>query len=195
MARKTPKPPDRGVVRHVALLRGINVGGKNMLPMAALTKLFVDAGCVEVSTYIQSGNVVFGATPAVAKRLSVELPKLVHKKYGFEPRLMVRSADEFREAAAGNPFMKSGVDTKSLFVGFLDTVPPARLVAALDPDRSPGDKFAVRGREIYLFLTNGPIKTRLTGPYVEATLKVSSTVRNWNTVMKLASMVGEVSEP
>ena len=176
---------------YVALLRGINVGGKNLLPMRQLTEMFIEAGCAEVRTYIQSGNVVFASTPGCAKRIPQLVSRGIAERFGFRAPVLLRSADELVRVAAGNPFLggRSGADDRSLHVAFLAEAPDQRRIAALDPNRSPGDSFKVRGREIYLRLPNGVGRTKLTNAYLESTLATTSTLRNWRTVLKLLEMV------
>jgi len=178
---------------HLALLRGINVGGKNKLPMAELVAMFVEAGCADVRTYIQSGNVLFTVAPSRRKELADVITKRIAEHFGFRVPVILRTADELRQTVAGNPFLKSGVDTAAFHVAFLADAPPKRLVAALDIGRSPGDSFDVRGREIYLCLPNGVAKTKLTNAYFDSTLATVSTLRNWRTVLKLAEMAQAVS--
>jgi uncharacterized protein (DUF1697 family) len=174
--------------KHVALLRGINVGGKNKVPMKSLASLFADAGCIDVETYIQSGNVVFGAPSSVAKRLPRAIAAAIADQFGYRVVVVIRSAAELADVAANNPFLKQGVDTETLHVAFLTGVPDAKRVAELDGSRSPGDSFEVRGQHIYLWLPNGVARTKLTNDYFDRTLKTTSTLRNWNTVQKLLEM-------
>ena len=177
---------------YIALLRGINVGGKNMLPMRDLTRMFDGAGCADVRTYIQSGNVVFTATPACAKRLADDVAAEVEKRFGFRPGVVLRTADEIAKVAANNPLIGEGADIRLLHVAFLAEKPDARRAAALDPARSPGDVFNVRGREVYLYLANGAGKTRLSNAYLESKLGTTSTMRNWRTVLKLSEMAQQL---
>jgi uncharacterized protein (DUF1697 family) len=156
----------------VALLRGINVGGKNKLPMKDLVAMFERAGCVTARHYIQSGNVVFEAPPALAAKIPT----------------LVRSAKELRAAAAGNPFLAAAADPDALHVMFLADAPSKTAIAALDPQRSPPDAFAVEGREIYLSCPNGVARTKLSNAWFDAKLATTSTGRNWRTVLTLVSM-------
>lgn len=189
MASSPSKPKPHGTPTHVALLRGINVGGKHMVPMAALTVMFEDAGCTGIRTYIQSGNVVFAATPASAKRVAGAVAEQIEKRFDFRPLILVRTSDEFTGIARKHPFLNAETDPATLHVGFLSSAPDAKLIARLDPARSPGDRFAVRGREIYVHFANGVLKTKLTGPYIDSVLSTTSSFRNWRTVLKLAEMV------
>jgi len=175
---------------HLALLRGINVGGKKMLPMRDLTALFEQAGCENVRTYIQSGNVPFEATPATAERFANGVASQIEARFGFRVPMMLRSAAEMSAAISGNPFVQEGADENALHVGFLRDAPNAQQVRQLAPDRSPPDRFAVKGREIYLHLPNGMGRTKLTNDYFDRRLGTVSTVRNWRTVMKLSELMG-----
>ena len=141
--------------RHVVLLRGVNVGGKNRMPMAELTARLTELGCADVRTYIQSGNAVVGAGAALAKRLPTAVAAAIAARLGLTVPVIVRTAVELAAAARANPFLARGADPKTLHVGFLAHAPSAAAIAALDPARSPPDAFEVRGRELYLCLPNG----------------------------------------
>jgi uncharacterized protein (DUF1697 family) len=191
--KPTPNTSRSGATRrYVALLRGINVGGKNTLPMRHLAAMFVEAGCSDVRTYIQSGNVVFAATPGVVKRLADAISRRIAKNFGYRVPVVLRTADELHQVLSGNPFLKSGADGRSLHVAFLADLPDPRRIAALDPKRSPGDSFKLRGREIYLCLPNGVAGTKLSNAYFDSTLATTSTLRNWRTVLKLVEMTQTV---
>jgi uncharacterized protein (DUF1697 family) len=176
---------------HVALLRGINVGGKNKLPMKSLAAMFAEAGCRDVRTFIQSGNVVFGAEPAVVRRLAVVIPGAIAHRFGIQTRLVTRTAAELRAVARDNPFLASGADPATLHVAFLADLPDPSSAAALDPRRSPGDAFAVRGREIYLHCPNGVARSKLTNQYFDSRLGTTSTMRNWKTLLTLLALTGD----
>jgi uncharacterized protein (DUF1697 family) len=175
--------------RHVALLRGINVGGKNMLPMKELAAMFARAGCGDVVTYIQSGNVVFRATGQVAAGLSGAITSEVEKRFGMKVPVVLRSAAEIAAVISRNSFLINGASEEMLHVCFLADRPGKELVAGLDAGRSGPDAFAVAGREIYLHLANGVAGTKLTNAYFDSKLKTVSTMRNWRTVLKLAQLV------
>lgn len=173
---------------HVALLRGINVGGKNILPMKDLAVMFHDAGCGEVQTYIQSGNVVFMARPAAAKRLPKLITKAISDKFNLDIPIVMRTAAELQRTARNNPYLKSGEDTKALYVGFLSDQPTKAAIVTLDPDHSPPDEFVIRGREIYLNCLNGAGRTKFNTQYFDSRLKTTSTFRNWRTLLKLVEI-------
>lgn len=172
----------------LALLRGVNVGGKNKLPMRALVALFEAEGCTDVAPYIQSGNVVFRAAPALAARVGDAIAAAIQAEFGFAVPVITRSAAELRRAVDENPFVLAGADVATLHVGFLAAEPSARAVASLDPARSPPDRFEVRGREIFLCLPNGVARSKLTNAYFDSKLATTSTFRNWRTVLTLLKM-------
>jgi uncharacterized protein (DUF1697 family) len=178
----------RADAQFVALLRGINVGGKNLLPMTKLAGIFVKEGCANVRTYIQSGNVVFASDPGVARGLGDALSGRILKECGLKVPVVIRSAREMRKVVAANPYVEA--DPQSLHVMFLAGAPSSKASKALDPDRSPGDSFTVVGGEIYLHLPNGVARTKLSNAYFDSALSTVSTGRNWATVQKLAEMAG-----
>jgi len=175
---------------YVALLRGINVAGKNRLSMKDLVAMFAGTGCSEVLTYIQSGNVVFRATEARASRVPALIAATIYDRLGFRAPVIMRTAGDLRAVARGNPFLQAGADAEALHVMFLADRPPSGKIAALDPERSPPDEFQVRGREIYLRCPNGVGRSRLTNEYFDTKLATTSTMRNWRTVLKLVEMAG-----
>src|ERR1700690_163331 len=191
LARNQPAgtTPSRDV-SFAAMLRGINVGGKNKLPMADLVAMFGDAGCTDVQSYIQSGNVTFRATLARAAQAASQVEADIEKRFGYAIPIVLRTGDELLEVRGNNPFLRDGAAADRVHVMFLaDTPDPAR-VASLDAHRSAPDAFVVRGRDVYLHLPNGVAKTRLTNQYFDSSLKTTSTVRNWNTLLKLVEMTG-----
>ncbi len=175
---------------HVALLRGINVGGKNKLPMVDLVAMFEAAGGTAVRTYIQSGNVVFEADDGVAGTIPMSIQRAIEARFGHSVPVVTRTADALAAAVAGNPYAEGDFEASRLSVGFLADRPDAARVAALDPDRSPPDTFAIVGQEIYLHCPNGVARSKLTNAYFDRVLGTVSTFRNWRTTSKLLDMVG-----
>lgn len=173
---------------HVALLRGINLGGKNKLPMKELAAIFTEHGASDVRTYIQSGNVVFRAARAKVARLPELVGAGIEARFGHRPPIVLRTSDEMSGVLETNPFLADGADPDALHVAFLDVAPPAAKIAALDPKRSATDRFVVRGREIYLHTPNGIGRSKLTNAYFDSKLGATSTVRNWRTVRELVRL-------
>lgn len=103
---------------YIALFRGINVGGKNSLPMKELVSLLEDLGCRNVKTYIQSGNAVFESKEKDASRLSNKIRVEIKKRRGFEPYVLLLGLEEMDKAIAGNPFPETESEPKYLHIGF-----------------------------------------------------------------------------
>jgi len=182
------RAPPKAASRHVALLRGINVGGTRLLPMKRLAELCTAVGCGEVQTYIQSGNVVFSASKPLVAKFPGVLAAAILQKFKMEVPVVVRSAEDLARVARNNPFLRKGIDPDWLHVAFLADAPTAEQVAALDPARSPGDEWVVVERDIYLHLPKGAGQSKLTNQYLDSRLKTVSTVRNWRTVLKLLEL-------
>jgi len=176
------------VGNHVALLRGLNVGGNNRLPMKDLAATFSDAGCSGVVTYIQSGNVVFHATLALAARISSIITKELADRFDIRTPVLTRTAAELRQVVQANPFPRATEHPKTLHVAFLAEKPKAAAIAAIDPNRSPPDEVILRAREVYLHCPNGLARTKFTNDYFDSKLTTTSTMRNWNTVVRLLAL-------
>ena len=175
---------------YIALLRGINVGGKNKLPMLALAALFTESGCRDVQTYIQSGNIIFQAAPEIADALPAQITALIAERYSLHVPVILRTAEQLAEAFHHNPFLAQGLSAETLHVMFLADLPSPEKVAALDPNRSAPDAFVVQDRDIYLYLPSGVADTKLANAYFDAKLATVSTSRNWKTVTKLLELTG-----
>lgn len=173
---------------YVALLRGVNVGGRNKLSMADLVAMFQRAGCEASKSYIQSGNMVFKASRTLAAGIPTLIASEITERFGYRIPLVVRTVEELREIVSTNPFLSTGVDSKRLYVMFLADEPESNRVAKLDPQRSPQDLFQVRGSEVFLYCPNGLGRTKLTNEYFDSKLATTSTVRNWRTVLTLLQM-------
>jgi uncharacterized protein (DUF1697 family) len=174
--------------RFVLLLRGINLGPNNKLPMPDLCALVEELGARDVRHYIQSGNLAFDATTKVAAGIPTRLSTQIKARWGYDVPVVSRTRSAVVAVVDRNPFLRRGVALKSLHVAFLADPPSKSRVATLDATRSPGDEFAVVGSEIYLLLPNGVARTKLTNAYFDRSLETISTVRNWNTVQKLTEL-------
>lgn len=188
---KKPACPvaNKAPARYAALLRGVNVGGANKIAMASLADLFLQAGCRNVQTYIQSGNVVFAAQPKVALAAVSAVCSAVQQQFGFQTQIVLRSLEEMERIAASHPFFRDDEELGKFHVVFLADAPSPERIAALDPQRSPPDQFKVLGKEVYLYMPNGMARTKLSNAYFDSKLKTVSTVRNWRTVQKLLELM------
>ena len=168
------------MTRHAALLRGVNVGG-NSLSMPDLSGIVEALGGRDVRTYLQSGNVVYTG----AKRVALELEAALLTELGVRAPVLVRSGKELAAVVAGKPYDDAG---KAVSVTFLADRPAAPAVAAIDATAYGADRFAVRGREIYLHTPGGYGRSKLNNAFWERKLRTVATTRNWNTVLALAEM-------
>lgn len=173
----------------IALLRGINVGGKNVLPMTDLRALCESIGLDDPRTYIQSGNVVFAAPAREIARAAKRLEAAIEKSRGLRVGVVVRTLDELAAVIKTSPF-KSVADREpgKLIVMFLTQTPSAEARRALAALNQHPEKVALAGDEVFIHFPNGAGRARLTMAMIERAAGVSGTCRNWNTVLKLAEM-------
>jgi uncharacterized protein (DUF1697 family) len=172
---------------YVALLRGINVSGRRKVSMADLRTLFGDLGSEDVTTYVQSGNVVFRSR-ADSGELIDAIRTGIGRALGLDVTVLLRTKAELARIVAANPFVSEGREATKLHVTFLAGAPARERVRALEPKRGGADEFRVVGREVYLHCPNGYGRTKLDNAYFEKQLDVAATTRNWKTVTKLAEL-------
>ena len=172
---------------YIALLRGLNVGGNNRLAMKELILAFEAAGASKVSTYIQSGNLVFDASVSVAAKLPGLVSTALEKRHGVRCPVVLRTAKELELAVEKNPYLPAH-DVAFLHVAFLADTPAPKALAAMDVSRFAPDVLEVVGRELYLMLPNGVGRSKLTNAYFDSSLKTISTLRNWKTVLALRDL-------
>lgn len=173
---------------HLAFLRGINVGGRHRLPMADLREAFEDAGAASVRTWIQSGNVLFDAAPTRATSIVRAVERWIGDERGFDAPIVVRSETELASALETCPFAGDDPDGKTVLIGFSANAFDAARVAALDPDRSPPDRFRVIGREIHLSCPDGVARSRCTNAWFDRQLDTTCTFRNLATLGRVLEM-------
>jgi uncharacterized protein (DUF1697 family) len=176
------------MTRYVALLRGINVGGRNKVAMPALRACCESLGHNRVVTYIQSGNVVFDAAKGTPARLARGLSDALDAMLGLRIDVVVRSAAELQRVTTTNPFPTEGVDPTTLHVLFLASTPTAAAVEVLAATHFPPNEYVVRGDDVFLRAPDGIGRTRL--PNFDKVLGTVATGRNWRTVLTLAEMAG-----
>ncbi len=174
----------------VALLRSVNVGGRNRLAMGELRQLASSLGYRDVSTYLQSGNLVFSA-PGRADTVARVLHEALGDELGVDVAVVVRDRSQLGRLTAANPFALRPLDPGSLHVTFLSTRADQRARAELE--RRAGqvgpDQLAVVGGEVFLYCPGGYGRTTLTNAYLERHLGTTATTRNWRTVLALAEAV------
>jgi uncharacterized protein (DUF1697 family) len=174
--------------RYVALLRSVNVAGHGRLAMDELRQSFATLGYADVSTYIQTGNVLFATPSKSQKKLASDIEAQLEHDFGTSPAVLVRSVDELAAVAASSPYPKGGADPARHHVTFLAERPSRQRLAAFDPPSRGRDELTIIDREVYVHTPDGYHATKLTGTYLERHLGVVSTTRNWNTVTKLLAL-------
>lgn len=179
------------MARIVALLRGINVGRNKQIGMADLRALLEDLGYEDPRTLLRSGNAVFTAPRKRPETVARALEQAIEERFGMEVGVVVRTGKEIADIVAANPLADVATNGAKQHVVFLSAEPDrAALEAIADP--AP-EVFAVRGREIHLWLPGGTQGSKLMKEMSKPGLApgASATVRNWNTVTKLAAMAAE----
>jgi uncharacterized protein (DUF1697 family) len=172
---------------YIALFRGINVGGRNSLPMKELVTILEELGCQNVRTYIQSGNAVFESDTDDISRLSKSISSSVEKRRGFAPHVLLLTLKELEKAIANNPFPEGREDPKALHVGFLASAPRQPDLKKLESLRGEKERFRLVDDIFYLHAPDGIGRSKLAAS-TEKLLGVPMTDRNWRTVLKLLDM-------
>jgi uncharacterized protein (DUF1697 family) len=175
------------MTRYVAMLRGVNVGGKQ-IKMTALSALFSDLGYHDVVTYIQSGNVVFASSSRSAEALTRAIEGRIAQDLRMDVRVLLRSRADLERVQRANPLLRAGADPAKLHVTFLATKPAAALVRAAGALDFGADEFRVVGRDVYVHCPNGYGRTKINNQFFEKKLQTVATTRNWNTVKKLLEL-------
>lgn len=172
----------------VALLRGINVGGRNILPMDELRALLEDLGLEDVRTYIQTGNVVFRSESVdEPRRLARRIAAVIEESRGFEPRVLVIEIETLRRALKSNPFPEAESEPKTLHLYFLEAEPEDSDLEALADLARESERFELREDVLYLHAPEGIGRSKLASR-AERVLGVSMTGRNWRTATKVAAL-------
>ncbi len=177
--------------KYIALLRGINVSGKNKIKMVELRAMCQEMGFHNVKTYIQSGNIVFESEENNPGKLENKLKSRLFTTFGYDVKVMVRRQDYFQKTIEGNPFINPQVDIKYLHVTFLDKIPDSELAENLEHADYGTDEFRIVEDKVYLYFPNGYGRTKLTNRVFEKKLKAEATTRNWKTVSKLNEIAAE----
>lgn len=172
----------------ILLLRGINVGGKNPLPMRELVRDLTTLGLDRVRTYIQSGNAVFRAAGKTSAALAEEISAAIGSRHGFRPQVLVLSADALRSAIGRNPFPGAEAEPTTVHLFFLASAPATPNTSALESARSPTENFNLDDQVFYLHAPDGIGRSKLAAT-AERHLGVTATARNWRTVTKLLELV------
>lgn len=168
------------MANFVAFIRGINVGGNKMLPMAALKAACESAGLTDVRTFLQSGNVIF-------KSAKKDPAPLIRKALDLDVKVITRSVDELKKVIARNPF-EGDRNPSLLIVMFLEDAPSKDAKAALEAAHKGPEEIHFSGHELFIYYPNGAGRSKLTNAVIERKLGMAGTARNWNTVTKLYAL-------
>lgn len=176
------------MTRYVVLLRAVNVGGINKVPMKWLREAAIDAGFTDVATYVQSGNLVVSSGDTAAE-VGTSVAKLIKAEHGLDIDAIVRSRAELAKAIKASPFVDEIAEPTHVHVNFLTAAPAKDKVKALDPDEFDPERYVIKGREMYIYYPAGAGRSKLaTAPWAKR-LGVKGTARNWRTVTTLLDML------
>ncbi|MGI8664437.1 MAG: DUF1697 domain-containing protein [Jatrophihabitans sp.] len=177
------------MARYVALLRGVNVAGKNKLPMSDLRSLLTNLGASTVRTYLQSGNAVFDHPAKGPGRLAAKIEQALADA-GVPAKVLLRTPDELAAVLAGSPYLDTESDLTKLHVSFLATAPAADRASDLQVPPGESGTFTLRGKEVHLHCPDGYGRTKLNNTFIEKRLATVATTRNWKTVTALHELAG-----
>jgi uncharacterized protein (DUF1697 family) len=178
------------MTRYALLLRGVNVGAKNSLPMAELRAMLEKIGCSDVETYVQSGNAVFG-TKLGAAEFTKAIEGAIARYMGRPVATTLRTRAQMKAIVDGNPFVKVATNPAYLCVTFLSNAPTKSEITPLHAQDFEPELFRVTGKEIYTWHPNGQGRSPLAAVLAKLKLRGAVTTRNWNTALKLLDMLGE----
>ena len=171
---------------YIALLRGINITGYNMIKMTLLEAMFAELKFKNIRTYIQSGNVIFENPITDPINLEKKIEARILQSTGFPISVIIRNRNEILTVLANNPFLRDrNEDITKLYVTFMDSEPKPEDIKKSQEFKSDSDEFVVSGKEIYVFCPDGYGRTKLNTNFFERKLRHKATARNWKTVQKL----------
>lgn len=174
--------------KYIALLRGINVSGHHVIKMEALRPAMVELGLSNVSTYIQSGNILFESEES-APKLEMLIKNKIFQKFGFDVATFVLTPDELKTTLSNNPFAtKTPEESTQPYVCFLSAPPDSTLLAKMKSQDFRGDEFIVVGQRMYIWYADSAGNTKLSNAVIEKKLNLKCTARNWKTVKKLIAL-------
>ena len=174
---------------YVALLRAVNVSGQNKIAMADLRRQLASVGYHDVTTYVQSGNVVFRIASTPEATVVRDLEREIHRGFGLRVTVLVRTKAQLQEIGSRNPFLRRDADPTTLYVTFLAARPSPAAVKALAAKAGGPDEAVAHGREVYLYCPGGYGRTKLNNAFLEKRLDVRGTTRNWKTVTTLGELL------
>ena len=180
------------MITHLALLRGINVSGHNMIKMDALKTTLESIGFQNVQTYIQSGNVFVDCEEENPSKVGFQIKQEIFKVFGHEVPIVVIAKNDLEACFKNNPFLNvTDTDIKKLYVAFISIALKTTSINDLKMSQVKPDEAHIDGNKIFIKYDVGAGKTRFDQKYIEKKLNVTATIRNWNTVTQLLKMYEE----
>jgi uncharacterized protein (DUF1697 family) len=174
--------------KYIAFLRGINVGGNNIIKMSDLKALFESLLFKNVSTYLQSGNVIFNSDNSNDEILRKAIEDKILEKLNLSVPIILRTQGDLEKIILNNPYLIKNIEGENkLYVTCLSKEADLKDVEKINEIESEADEFKIIGKEIYLFCPNGYGKTKFNNTFFEKKLKLTATTRNWNTINNLAN--------
>ena len=173
---------------YISILRGINVSGHNLIKMDALRKLYENLGFQNVTTYVQSGNVVFTGNDIEVNELEQRITQQIEKDFGFNVPVIVLTLSKLKQIIENNPLLKNhnnNIDIAYLHVTFLSSKPDHYDQKKIEDKKQDEEEICFSDNAVYLYCPNGYGRTKLTNNFLEAKLKVGATTRNWKTTTEL----------
>lgn len=172
--------------RYVSLLRGINVSGKNMIKMEPLRKSFEKLQFENVSSYLQSGNIIFSSKETNCKELETQIAQQIQSEYGLSVPVLVLSIEKLKSIIDNNPFVLDKSKAEAFFHTTILLSPiPEINIAPIALKKQENEAIEVVDDVIYLYCPDGYGRTKLTNNLIESKLKVGATTRNWKTIQEI----------
>jgi uncharacterized protein (DUF1697 family) len=173
----------------ISMLRAVNLAAHNRIKMDELRAVYESLKLKSPRTYVQSGNVVFGAPERELPRLPVLIQKAIRERFGFGPEVILRTAAEMRDVVTRNPFAgRSHIEPGKLLVTFLASDPGPEAGRKLQAIKVSPEELHLNGREMYIYYPNGMGRSKLPAVAIGKALGIPGTARNWNSVTKLLEM-------
>jgi uncharacterized protein (DUF1697 family) len=176
------------MAKYLSILRGINVSGQKMIKMDALKALYESIGFKNITTYIQSGNVVFESKPL--KNMDQIIKQKIAEKFGFEVPVIILTKEDIQSVIENNPFLKEkNIELDKLHITYLAETPTTENLSKINEYNYAPDVFIVKNKAVYLHCPKGYGNTKLNNTFFENKLKVTATTRNWKTSNELLKIL------
>lgn len=177
----------------ICMLRGVNVGGRNMVKMEELRDLCTELKFRNPQTYVQSGNVIFATAEKNLETIRKKIDAAFERSFGFQPQIILRTTEELRDVIRRNPFAKrKGIEPDKLLVNFLARDPGEDVRGKVRAFKSEVEEIKIDGREMFIYFPNGMGRPKFSWAVLDKILQTPATGRNWNSVTKMLVMAEEI---